>query len=155
VRRNLSNLNAGHVKALGKRLAKLKFARLEKFEQADIEQLLTKIGGKVYHIGTKRRKGDHQGTMQTEGIPDVFAFLPAPQLSRSALARTGGPVPVWIEVKRKGERIRPGTEQEGFRLLCVSSGLRHWTGSLDDIIRELVDGGWVRADSFPHYRQPR
>lgn len=140
-----------------KRLAK--FARLEKFEQADIEQLLTKIGGKVYHIGTKRRKGDHQGTMQTEGIPDVFAFLPARPISQAArsygITQTVGPVPVWIEVKRKGERIRPGTEQEGFRLLCVSSGLRHWTGTLDDIIRELVDGGWVRADSFPHYRQPR
>jgi hypothetical protein len=127
---------------------------LEKVEQAHIEKLLTQLGGKVYHIGTKRRRGDYQGTMQTPGIPDVFAFLPAPRLIPEKV-RNGAPIAVWIEVKREGEKIAAGSEQDAFRLLCFAAGGLHWSGTLNDIIEELVAGGWVRADSFPHYRQPK
>ena len=51
---------------------------LEKEIQADIVKLLETVGAAVYKIGTKRKKGDHQGTMQTPGIPDLLAFVTVP-----------------------------------------------------------------------------
>ena len=55
--------------------------QLEKEIQADIVKLLETVGAAVYKIGTTRKKGDHQGTMQTPGIPDLCAFV-----DRAALA---------------------------------------------------------------------
>ena len=52
--------------------------QLEKDIQADIVKLLETVGAAVYRIGTTRKKGDHQGTMQTPGIPDLCAFVPVP-----------------------------------------------------------------------------
>ena len=49
---------------------------LEKEIQADIVKLLETVGAAVYRIGTTRKRGDHQGTMQTAGIPDLVAFVP-------------------------------------------------------------------------------
>ena len=51
---------------------------LEKEIQADIVKLLETVGAAVYKIGTTRKKGDHQGTMQTPGIPDLCAFVKMP-----------------------------------------------------------------------------
>ena len=51
--------------------------QLEKEIQADIVKLLETVGAAVYKIGTTRKKGDHQGTMQTPGIPDLVAFVPS------------------------------------------------------------------------------
>ena len=51
---------------------------LEKEIQADIVKLLKTVGAAVYTIGTKRKKTDHQGTMQTPGIPDLVAFVAVP-----------------------------------------------------------------------------
>ena len=51
---------------------------LEKDIQADIVKLLKTVGAAVYRIGTTRKKGDHQGTMQTPGIPDLCAFVKVP-----------------------------------------------------------------------------
>jgi hypothetical protein len=48
----------------------------EKSIQHQIAGLLRTVGARVYNIGTRRRKGDFQGTMQTPGIPDVLAILP-------------------------------------------------------------------------------
>ena len=44
---------------------------LEKEIQSDIVKLLETVGAAVYRIGTTRKKTDHQGTMQTPGIPDL------------------------------------------------------------------------------------
>jgi len=60
----------------------------EKGEQAGGIKLLRTLGATVYTFGTRRSRGkacprcgtfvpEHQGTRQTPGIPDVFAFLPA------------------------------------------------------------------------------
>ena len=38
-------------------------------------KLLKTVGAAVYKIGTKRKKDDYQGTMQTPGIPDLCAFV--------------------------------------------------------------------------------
>ena len=50
--------------------------QLEKQIQADIVKLLETVGAAVYKIGTTRKKGDHQGTMQTPGIPDLSRSCP-------------------------------------------------------------------------------
>ena len=49
--------------------------QLEKSIQSDIVKLLETVGAAVYKIGTTRKRGDHQGTMQTPGIPDLCAFV--------------------------------------------------------------------------------
>ena len=54
--------------------------QLEKHVQSDIVKLLETVGAAVYKIGTTRKKGDHQGTMQTPGIPDLCAFVRVPAI---------------------------------------------------------------------------
>jgi hypothetical protein len=41
----------------------------EKAEQAGIVKLVRALGGRVYVLGTRRKRGDFQGTMQTPGLP--------------------------------------------------------------------------------------
>jgi hypothetical protein len=48
----------------------------ERVQQAHIIRLVRTIGGVVYVLGTVRRRGDYQGTMQTPGISDLLVFLP-------------------------------------------------------------------------------
>jgi hypothetical protein len=119
----------------------------EKVEQAHGVQLLRYVAGReqVFVLGTRRRAGDYQGTMQSLGVPDVVAFLP---LGPSKLQ-------LWWEVKAPGGRLRP--EQQHFRQLCLSvaAGVAHVVGDYDALIAFLVKGGWVKASSLPHYRQPK
>jgi hypothetical protein len=109
----------------------------ERDEQREIVKLLRTIGAAVYVLGTTRRKGDHPGTMQTPGIPDIYAILPAP--AYRPLRRGMG---VWIEVKAKGGRLRP--EQAGFAAHCCAWDIPHVVGGLDAVIDFLVSGGWVK-----------
>ena len=76
--------------------------QLEKEIQADIVKLLKTVGAAVYKIGTKRKKTDWQGTMQTPGIPDLVAFVNVP-LSQHVSPHRVSTVQLWIEVKRPGE----------------------------------------------------
>jgi hypothetical protein len=120
----------------------------EKAEQAHGVQVLRLVCGRdaVYVVGTHRRRGDYPGTMQTPGISDVFAFLPprAPSPRRTLL---------WWEAKRVGGRMTP--EQVRFKDLVESAGLPHVVGPLDALLAFLVTEGYVQAESFPHYRQPK
>jgi len=118
----------------------------EKVEQQHIVQLLRTIGGRVWVLGTKRRRNDFHGTMQTPGVPDVLAFLPV-------RAEPGRFVFVWIECKARGGRLRP--EQAQFQALCDAAAVAHVVGDLDTVIAWLVLHGHVQADQFPHYRQPQ
>jgi hypothetical protein len=119
----------------------------ESVEQAHIVTLVRSIAGKPYVLGTRRRKGDHQGTMQTPGIGDVYAWLPAPRL------KAGVPTFVWFEVKGTGGRLRP--EQTEFKQLCEIAGVPHVVGGLDAAIAFLCSGGWISAANLPHYKQPK
>lgn len=118
----------------------------ERKEQAAIIQLLRSVGAATYVIGTTRPRTDsHHGTCQTPGLPDVLAFIPtpcAPSLSRQ----------VWFEVKAPAGRMSPF--QEAFRANCRLAGVAHVVGGLDAAIAFLTDGGWLKADSLPHYKQP-
>lgn len=107
----------------------------ERTEQANIVALLKRVGADVYVLGTVRRRGDHQGTMQSPGLPDLYAFVPSPRAP--GLRST-----VWIEVKANGGRLRPA--QSRFRHLCGVSNHWHIVGGLDTVIAWLKERGAVR-----------
>lgn len=116
----------------------------EKTEQAHVVQLLRSIGCRVWVAGTRRPRGDYQGTCQTPGLPDLVAFLPPHQ--RGVL---------FVEVKARGGRLSP--DQVEFRKLALDChaaalGVHHVVGGLEAVIVYLVSLGLVRAESFPHYR---
>lgn len=115
----------------------------EKAEQAHIVQLLKTLRCRVWVAGTRRPKGDYQGTCQTPGIPDLTAFLPD---------ATGI---LFVEVKAAGGCLRP--EQEEFRelvLACEANGLgvHHIVGGCDAVIAWLMTRGLLKPDQVPHYR---
>jgi hypothetical protein len=114
-------------------------APLEKVEQANIVRLLRSLGAAVYTIGTRRAKGDHQGTRQSCGLPDIVAFIP-----RCGL--------VMIEVKSVRGRLRE--EQREFQQHCRDHHVAHVVGGLDVVIQYLVGVGVLCADqvSQHHFR---
>lgn len=116
----------------------------EKQVQRQIVNLLRSMGAAVYVIGTTRPRGDMPGTRQTPGIPDLYAVLPR--------RGHGEAQDLWIEVKRRGGKLRP--EQERFQQQCREAGIPHVVGGVDDVIRYLVGGGWLSSSSVPHYRLP-
>ena len=123
-------------------------AKLEKEIQADIVQLLEAVGARVYKIGTTRKKGDHQGTMQTPGIPDLCAFVPVTfALSLKGIAapepyRSTSWVQLWIEVKRPGETLSEA--QDTFRANALKAGEEHVTGGVDEVLDWLKARGVVK-----------
>jgi hypothetical protein len=125
--------------------------RLERYEQADGIKLLGSLGARVYVVGTKRRKGDYQGTMQTPGIPDVHAFLPVPKYGNR-------PLP-WGQSRRllhwevKSDTGRPSPPQDEYRVLCQLAGVWHVTGNLNALLAALVEHGYIRADQLTAQRQ--
>ena len=121
--------------------------QLEKHIQFDIVKLLESLGAKVYRIGTKRKKGDHQGTMQTAGIPDLLAFVPT-KISTvnprrvSSVRWKSSPVQLWIEVKRPGEEM--SEEQAKFRNHALEADCAHVVGGVDEVVDWLRARGIVR-----------
>lgn len=130
----------------------------EKVVQSHIVQALRSVGGQVYVMGTTRRRGDYGGTMQTEGIPDLMAFLPRPRSvadgprSMMALAAESQRRLLFVECKAAGGQLRP--EQVVFRDLCGEADVTHLVGGLDDVLAWLTDAGYIKAENVPHYRQP-
>lgn len=121
--------------------------RPEDIEQIGIINLIRSLGGKHYTLGTRRRKGDHQGTMQTPGIGDVYGFLPPPR------ARPDDPwAAFWVECKAPGGRMSP--DQEEFQAYCVKARAHHVVGGINAFIAWLIAGGWLRPDQVAHYRVP-
>ena len=102
--------------------------QLEKEIQANVVELLNAVGASVYRIGTKRRKGDYQGTMQTPGIPDLVAFVHCFEL--------------WIEVKRPGGKMSEA--QKEFRRCALEKGAGHVVGGVDEVVDWLKARGVVK-----------
>ena len=131
----------------------------ERREQEAVKKLLKAIGAAVWVAGTVRRHGDHPGTMQTPGLPDLpLVFLPAFKL-------TPPPAPgvppllyelVCIEVKSPAAaKLKWGgltPEQRGVKAYCAGAGVPYIHGTLDDVIQWLVQRGYLKADQVPHYR---
>ena len=118
----------------------------EKVIQAQGVQLLAARGAKVYVLGTRRPKGDYQGTRQTPGIPDVLAFLPATWSAGDA------PLQLWWEVKAAGGRATP--EQLAFAEHCAHAGQEYVRGDLDALIAWLIEHNFLKAENVAHYRRP-
>ena len=129
----------------------------EKVEQAHVVSLLRTIGATVYVLGTRRRRGDFPGTMQTPGIPDLLAFLPGQKFVPYARQPIVPPdrrasVLLFVEVKAAGGRLRP--EQGAFRQLAREAEIAHVVGGLNDVIAWCVEHGYLSRDSVAHYRLP-
>lgn len=123
----------------------------ERVVQQQIVTLLRSVGAAVYVLGTVRRRGDFHGTMQTPGLPDLFAVLPASKVAAPDGAFSS-PTALWVEVKAEGGQLR--REQAEFRAQCESAELAHVVGGVDDVIAWLIAGGWLKAENVPHYRRP-
>ena len=102
----------------------------EKRVQADIVQLLRQLGFRVWTLGTVRRAGDHPGTMQSPGLPDLLAF--------------GHGHLLCVEVKARGGQLRPS--QAAFRAECLAApAVAHVVGGVDDVVTWLAGTGVLTA----------
>lgn len=141
----------------------------EKHEQSAIVQLLRSIGAKVCIIGTKRPGGkkcpkcgtfvaEHQGTCQTPGIPDLYAFLPArwtkagvETIAWDDLRTCAIPAStLWVEVKAEGGRV--SVSQQEFEALALKAGVNHVIGDIGRVMVWLIDHGYLKPQQVPHYR---
>lgn len=126
---------------------------LEKDEQLAIRKLMLSLGAKEYVLGTKRRKTDFHGTMQTPGIADLQFFLPEKRARFDAGANRLMRRLVVVEAKReRGGRFSP--EQIEYRELCAAAGVDYIGGCVNDVITWLMREGYVKRDNIPHYRLP-
>ena len=119
----------------------------EKAEQAGIVKLARSLGGRVYVLGTRRRAGDYQGTMQTPGIPDLLVFLPDSWIQRTAPSYRQ----VWIEVKAAKGRL--SDDQATFQGLCAMAGVDHVVGGVTEFCGWLIREGYLTPQQVPWYRQ--
>ncbi len=120
---------------------------LEKIEQRNTVDLLTRIGAIVYEIGRPRQQRCHAcgaqskdlGTRQTPGIPDLFVFLPM------GAPLAGRPLYCWIEMKRQGATDSALTaEQKAFRAMCRLRSIPHVDGALESVVRFLAEYGFMK-----------
>ena len=113
----------------------------ERVIQAHIVRLLRHVGCQTYTLGTTRRRGDHPGTMQTPGLPDILAFLP----------RSLGVL--FVEAKAPGGKLRD--EQRQFREACIACDapyrVHHVVGGLDAVIILLMALGLLKPDQVASY----
>lgn len=119
----------------------------ERAEQQACRQFLVQaLHARVYTLGTTRRKGDHPGTMQTPGLPDLIAFVPVPPLDQQACEL------LTVECKvGKNTRTAP---QDEFREFCGRADVAHVTGGLNEVIAWAIEKHLVRPEHVPFYRLP-
>ena len=131
----------------GARLSRGPRQHPERVEQTNICNLVRSIGGKVCVLGTSRRKGDHQGTMQSPGLPDLWIFMPSPKLpnSHGLIDHASG---LWWECKSPtGTRSQ---EQVNFAENCLNTRTPYGYGTLTDFVHYLVAGGWLKRENVNH-----
>jgi len=121
----------------------------EKHEQANIQELVGHLGGRVYVLGTRRAqycglcggRTTDQGTRQTEGLGDLAIYLPPSP--RQVRANPDAPWTfLWVECKGKGGTLTP--EQVAFRYFNQRAGVVSLVGGFDAVREWLTLGGWVR-----------
>lgn len=126
--------------------------RPEAAEQEKALRLLRSMGARVWVAGTTRKRGDHQGTMQTPGLPDLpFVFLPATR--RGSLAFRGHErdrVLLVVEMKSptaaRGKTRGRSPEQVEFARMCELANVHYYCGDCDGLIGWLISHGFLRAD---------
>jgi hypothetical protein len=118
----------------------------EKIVQSQGCNLLRSVGGAVYVLGTRRPRGDYQGTRQTPGLADVYAFLPA------IAAREIPMRALWWEAKADGGR--PSPEQLIFGARCASADHDYVRGGVDALVAYLIRTRRLKPDQIAQYRTP-
>lgn len=113
-------------------------AMSEKQEQAAGVKLLRLLRAEVYTLGTVRARGDHPGTRQTPGLPDVLCFLPAPP--RWGADPQERRLVVW-EVKCVGGRVSP--EQRRFAEVVRDARIDYVLGTAAELARWLAAEGYI------------
>lgn len=126
--------------------------RPEDIEQNNIRRYVSGISGKVYVLGTRRRRGDYQGTMQTEGIADLWICLPAVAPSARYHLDTKEPIALWWETK--GPKGRRSPEQIEFGERCAATRTPYGFGTCNDFFAWLIQHGRLSPDQIAHYRRP-
>jgi hypothetical protein len=126
----------------------------ERVEQRNITHLAQSLGGKVYTLGTTRRRTDHPGTMQTPGLPDLWIWLPPVPYrpGRELPIGAARPIALWWEVKAARGRATP--EQRAFADLCLRSQTPYGLGGLHDFITWLERAGRLDPRSVSHTFTP-
>jgi hypothetical protein len=119
----------------------------EKVEQAHTMQLLDALGCEVWVLGTRRRHTDHQGTMQSPGLPDLIAFLPCHIANPDVTPRRRLLV---VESKAAGGRL--SFAQKVFQRCCLEADVAHVVGDYDAVVAWLLENAYLRPESVPHYR---
>lgn len=120
-----------------RRAPKVRPARVpERVVQRQVVALLRSVGGWVWVLGTTRRRGDYQGTMQTPGLPDLIAAVHGRMLM--------------VECKAIGGKLSHA--QVAFQVACQDCGVHHVVGGVDEVLAWLVAQGILRADAVAHYR---
>ena len=110
----------------------------EKEIQAQIVTLLRSLRADVWVLGTRRPRGDYQGTRQSPGLPDLIAFLPDEEL-------------LFIEVKSPKGRLTE--EQKQFQQCCFDARVSHIVGGIDEVIDWLIDRRYLLEDQVSHERR--
>jgi len=111
---------------------------LEKHEQQRIVQYARLTGGEVYVLGTRRRRSDYPGTMQTPGLPDLWIMWPTLGIG------------CWWEVKRAGGRRTP--EQVAFGTACTQTATYYGYGPFD-VFKTWIDG-WRSVRGYRLREEP-
>ena len=111
---------------------------LEKHEQQRIVQYARLTGGEVYVLGTRRRRSDYPGTMQTPGLPDLWIMWPTLGIG------------CWWEVKRAGGRRTP--EQVAFGTACTQTATAYGYGPFD-VFKTWIDG-WRSVRGYRLREEP-
>jgi ribosomal protein S27AE len=134
----------------------------EKVQQAQILQLAALVcvrlddGRPAYWVlGTRRSRGkpcpscgtfvaEHQGLRQTPGHPDLVLFL-------KGRGESGPRLLYW---ETKAGRNTTSDDQDAFLGVAAAAGANTGVGDYDAFAGYLVREGYLKAESFPHSRQP-
>ena len=101
----------------------------------------------VYVLGITRKRGDHPGTMQTAGLPDLFAFLPYEHGEQRYGERL-----VAVEVKAPGEL--PTHPQVDFAEHCDAAGIAHVIGGFEAVVAWALGEGLIEG-TITDFRIPK
>lgn len=141
----------------------------EQVEQEAIKKLLLAIGAKFYVAGTKRKRDDYQGTMQTPGLADLpLVFLPkfkrlAPDVRPSTAEAMRATEPMYqlvvIEMKSPEAHRKKGgglsAEQKELKHYCDLAGIPYIHGDAKRVVQWLIEHGYLRAEQVAtHWVQP-
>lgn len=134
----------------------------EEVEQEHVKQILRSMGAKFWVAGTRRKKADYQGTMQTPGLADLpLVFLPR-RIGKSATL--GAPTYTLydflvIEMKSPAAMKKKyhdrSREQMELAELCKLAGVNYVCGDAKTVVQWLIQYEYLKRGSIAaHWMEP-